>query len=237
MVQTYYISAKHVQGHILFRALPHPEHRTRLYRRLTLIRTIAQRQDEHYAYNRPHHILHWFIRMSTDPHNILATTNRPFAPWAISSSRLRWTLCAVNNFVIAVAIATLRKEQTHFRTCETLCAVSNFIFAVAIATLRSEQFRYRGCDSHFAQGANSFSQLRDPLRSEQPHHRTCDSHFAPWGNPISHLQDHSHLAENQTISLCDLRMNSRPNNNTCDNLVATPQQWFSHFCSWHIVTS
>ena len=44
MMQTYYISAKHVQGHILFRALPHPEHRTRLYRRQTLIRTIAQRQ-------------------------------------------------------------------------------------------------------------------------------------------------------------------------------------------------
>ena len=166
MVQTYYISAKHVQGHILFRALPHPEHRTRLYRRQTLIRTIAQRQDEHCAYNRLHHILHLFIWMSTDPHNILATTNHPFAPWAISSSR-----------------------------------------------------------------------LRDPLRSERPHHRTCDSHFAPWVNPISHLQDHSHFAEIQTISLCDLSMYSRPNNNTCDNLVATPQHWFSHFCSWHIVTS
>ena len=145
MVQTYYISAKHVQGHILFRALPHPEHRTRLYRRQTLIRTIAQCQDEHCSYNRPHHILHWFIRMSTDPHNILATTNHPFAPWAISSSRLRWTLCAVNNFVIAVAIATLRKEQTHFRTCETLCAVSNLIIALAIATLRHGEILFRTC--------------------------------------------------------------------------------------------
>ena len=46
------------------------------------------------------------------------------------------TVCARDNLIIAVAIATLRKEQTHFRSCETLCAVNNFIFAVAIATLR-----------------------------------------------------------------------------------------------------
>ena len=56
--------------------------------------------------------------------------------------------------------------------------MSNFVIAVAMDTLRSEQFRHRGCDSHFAQGANSFSQLRDPLRSEQFHFRGRDSRFA-----------------------------------------------------------
>ena len=133
-------------------------------------------------------------------------------------------LCAMSNFVIAVAMDTLRSEQFRHRGCDSHFAQGANSFSHLRDPLRSEQFHFRGCDSHFAQGTISFSQLRDPLRSEQPHHRTCDSHFAPWGNPISHLQDHSHLAENQTISLCDLRMNSRPNNNTCDNLVATPQQ-------------
>ena len=41
-----------------------------------------------------------------------------------------------------------------------LCAVNNFAIAVAIATLRNEQFRHRGCDSHFAQWTISWSRLR-----------------------------------------------------------------------------
>ena len=70
------------------------------------------------------------------------------------------TVCARDNLIIAVAIATLRKEQTHFRTCETLCAVNNFIFAVAIAVLRKKQSSFRKLQVLFARFSNHGSQSR-----------------------------------------------------------------------------